>query len=939
MWILICKDFGRGLVEPIYTLDCLGEPPQERLFLRLSHLVDKIGKPIKFVSSTDQENRNVCEVYVGNKFVSSGIANSIESAKQSAAKIALYNLSAWPIKKTVDEKSLKVEIEDARKKLFEICSTEKLRLQSGSSSLLTTSENPVIPDETVMDEDSLNVELEDVKRKLFEICAMEKKTESSSLQTASEKPLTYEVRPTKMDVDEVSPHVEHEDVKGESFKVCSAEKLRSQTKSSSLPTTSKHLLTDEKTQEKVVFDEDSPHVESFKVCSAEKLPSQTKSSSLPTASKNLLTDEKTQEQIVIDEVSPNVEPEVAKGKLSEIFSTKQLQIQIGSSSSSTTFTNPLTYEMTIKRAVDEDIPKGMSLKLSKICADNKWPKPIFSFKDQPGRKNKRRFVCSTKIEIPTVESTFHMKGDRGFKKKQAENSAAYYMIRALESCRVISNLQIYESKDAEEAVASPVISNLQMYESKDAVEAVASPVILNPQIYESEDAVQAVVSPVICSPQMYESKDAVEAVASPVIRKLQMCESKDAVEAMEKILNYSFTNKNLLREALQYKSSNSLLRQRLIFAGEPALSLVFTKHMYITYPKLEPNELEHLRTANISLDRLSRLVVKQGIYRFLIGNVPEQREKIIKFIELMGKEDDPDPYKLVKSPRLLVDIVYSIAGAVYIDVNLDVKRFWEILRVLFEPIPTLDDMRQQQPDIMLTLFCFGYKHGKRVEFRYRKTGNRSTIGEVYLDDKFIACGYPNKCSNIAKMSAAKAALKTLSETMPVEMVMNDYIEYEDAKEKLIGICKDRKWPNPVFSFQSFSKGYVYTVEVETSTEEGTLRVNGFLRKRKKVAENNAASHMIRTLKSSPLSRIVKQLQLQQLTDEKKDRKVQRSLEKKTRQSLDSEANLHSKKRKLESLDENGNLQSLDENENPQPQNSLDESKNPQLHPKKKRKMQ
>lgn len=48
-----------------------------------------------------------------------------------------------------------------------------------------------------------------------------------------------------------------------------------------------------------------------------------------------------------------------------------------------------------------------------------------------------------------------------------------------------------------------------------------------------------------------------------------------------------------------------------------------------------------------------------------------------------GKEDDPFPsYGRRKTPKLLSDLVQSVAGAVYIDMNFDVKRLWEVCFVL-----------------------------------------------------------------------------------------------------------------------------------------------------------------------------------------------------------------------------------------------------------------
>ncbi|CAL9223042.1 unnamed protein product [Arabidopsis halleri] len=732
----------RVLVEPICTLDDLRKQP-ERTYLRLLGLGDKLGKRIEVLYTKAKEGSNihVFEVYLGDLLIACGSSYNIDVAKLNAANKALYELSKiTPIEKIVDEDSLRVEPEDVKRESLEICSTEKLRLQTESSSLPTASENPL--EQTVIDEDSPHLELEDVKRKLFEIC------------------------------------------------------------------------------------------------SPEKLRLQTESSSLPTASENPL------EQTVIDEDSPHVEPEDAKGELTEIYSTRKLQIQTGSSSLPTVSPNPLTYEMTIKQMVDEDgqeEPKDTTRELFQICKNNKWPNPIFSFEEERGPKNEPKFVCSVNIEIPSVESIFHMQGDAKSTKKQAKNSSAYHMIGALKS-----------------SLMSHVKSNLPIEKS------------LDEKISSNES----------CLPH----ERSLEILSSEI--------DSDSVKAVEKILNYSFTNKNILREALTHNSSNLLPFQRLMFVGKAAISLAFANHMYLTYPKLGPKELTMLQNANTCNDRYARVAVKRGICQFLKCNVPTLERQIIEFIKMMGKEDDPDPFRSVKAPKILTDLVESVAGAVYIDVNRDVKRLWEILRGLFEPIYTLDCLRRK-PHPLLTLFCFGYKHGKRIEFKYRECEkssgiNQATITEVYVDDKFIACG--KSCNRAAsKMRAATMALQKLSESMPIEMVMNDSIEYEDSKKTLIEICNERKWPNPIFSVERSSKGFVSSVTIETPTEEGTLYIEGDLKKKKKEAEYNAASHVIRTLKSSPLGLVVRNLKRKQLSLDEEEIVV--------KENKDEEEILHRNKRK------------------------------------------
>ncbi|XP_023637272.1 ribonuclease 3-like protein 3 isoform X2 [Capsella rubella] len=475
-----------------------------------------------------------------------------------------------------------------------------------------------------------------------------------------------------------------------------------------------------------------------------------------TASEKPLADEMRQEEMVIDEDSPHVEHDDAKGKLFEVCYSRKLQIQTGSSSLPTASENMLTYEMTTKQmVVDKDSlnvePEDVKGKLLAICSKNKWPKPIYSVEEQKGPKNEPRFVCSVKIEIPTVEGAFHMKGDLKSKKKQAENSSAHHMIRALDS-----------------SLMTLVISNLQMPKSLDTK---------NPSLVSSDM-------------------------------------DSDSAEALEKILNYSFVNKNLLKDVLTHNGSPF---QRLISVGEPALSLAFMKHLYLTYPKLGPKDLSMLRDANTCNDRCARVAVKKGISELCLRNVQKPEKMITEFIELIGKEDDSDtdPYRSVKAPKTLANLVDAVAGAVYIDVNYNVQRLWEVFRGLFEPIYTLDDLRLQPSPQYATLFRLAHKHGKQIDFRYSKDVDiRKNITEVYLDDIFIASGCA-KHIETSKLLAAEKAVQKLSECMPIKKISDDVsplVEPEDVKRKSFDICSTEK-----FQLQTESSS-IPTASVKPSTD-------------------------------------------------------------------------------------------------------------------------
>ncbi|XP_023637266.1 ribonuclease 3-like protein 3 isoform X2 [Capsella rubella] len=1059
----------RGILEPIYTEDDL-QLQLKPSSLAIFRLADKHGMRIDFrFSKDDDSNKNIVEVYLDDIFIASGCAENIHTAKLLAAAGVLQKLSdCLPIGKIIDEDyldvqtenvkqnpltdemtqekmvidddSIDMELEDVKGKPFEICSTEKLRLRTGSSSFPTTSENPLTEEmkqeQMVIDEDSTHVESDGAKRKLLEICAKKKwsrpifsvqeergpKNEQKFVCSVKIEIPTIEgyfhmkgdVKSKKKQAENSSAFHMIRALKSSTMSLIISnlqmpksldekkENLQMQESSNENKNlhSKKRRTTYEMTPNKMVIGEDSLDVEpenvkgtSLEICSTKKFQTHTGSSSFPTASENPLSDEMTEEQVSIDEDSPHNEPEDVKGKSFEICSPEKLQLQT-------------TKQMVVDKDSLHVEPEDVKGNLVEICANNKWSNPVFSVEEERGPKNEQKFVGSVKIEIPTIEGSYHMKGDVKPKKKQAENSAANHMIRALKSSimsLVISNLQMPKSLDEKNNLHSkkrrttyemtpnkmvtgedsldveledvkgklieicsteklqtqtgsssfPIVSKnplsdeiteeqISIDEDSPHVEPEdvkrksfeicstkklrlqtessslsAAPKNLLTSEMKQEHMVRDVDSShveldkakgkliefcskkkwplpifsveeerepkneqkIVCSVKIQiptiegtflikgdaksKIKQAVNSSAYHMIRaisNLQMpdkinekkesylCGSKkksDSVEGVEKILNYIFTNKGLLNGAL---SQNSYLFERLMFVGEAALKLAFTNHIYLMYPKFDASEMNMLREANTR----NKNVVKHSIYQFFYRKFKLDK-KIKVFSEVGDKENDPVPQS-AKLPKVVSDLVDSVAGAVFIDMNFDVKRLWEIFRGLFEPLDTLDDLRLQ-PQPLCTLFSLGKKHDKHFDFRYKENGNGATKAYVYLDDKFIARGKKKSTRDAAKMSAAKEALQKLSESMPVEINMEEDrldTEIEDAKDKLIKICNKRKWPNPVYSVVNYEQpgGFVCSAMIETPTAEGTLYAKGDRRKLKKTAENSSATHMLRALEFS-----------------------------------------------------------------------------------------
>lgn len=132
---------------------------------------------------------------------------------------------------------------------------------------------------------------------------------------------------------------------------------------------------------------------------------------------------------------------------------------------------------------------------------------------------------------------------------------------------------------------------------------------------------------------------------------------------------------------------------------------------------------------------------------------------------------------------------------------LNVKAFdLQIFRGLLEPIRTLDELqREPQPISMIFQLC--HKHDKRLEIKYLKEG-KSNVAGVYLDDELFGSGSAEN-KDIAKLLAAKEAVRKFSECTPIAMVIDEAsveVELEDAKRKLYEICSKKKWPKPIYRY-------------------------------------------------------------------------------------------------------------------------------------------
>ncbi|KAF8009111.1 hypothetical protein BT93_J0184 [Corymbia citriodora subsp. variegata] len=286
-------------------------------------------------------------------------------------------------------------------------------------------------------------------------------------------------------------------------------------------------------------------------------------------------------------------------------------------------------------------------------------------------------------------------------------------------------------------------------------------------------------------------------------------ERSPSVSAVEAILNYEFKKPALLEEALTHSSiPKAPSYQRLEFLGDKVLNLVAGDHLFRAHPELDQGQLTKLVWVNVNTENLSRVAVRRGLYRFLKKhNVQAMDDAVREFAGAVKEEDDAVAHGgSVKAPKVLADIVESVAAAIYIDVDFDLKRLWVIFRGLLEPIVGPEEL-QQQPQPITTLFEVCQKQGKKLEIRQTKKGS-TNIASVYVDGNFIAsCSSEHK--EIAKLNAARRSLAQLAQSEPINRGMIEIDEFdgpfeiEGAKQKLHELCDKKKWPKPIYRSNSY----------------------------------------------------------------------------------------------------------------------------------------
>lgn len=269
---------------------------------------------------------------------------------------------------------------------------------------------------------------------------------------------------------------------------------------------------------------------------------------------------------------------------------------------------------------------------------------------------------------------------------------------------------------------------------------------------------------VACEPELVTSAFERASVHPNVLRSIN-------IHGLESQLGYVFHNKGLLVEAITHASQQDFeggcCYQRLEFLGDSVLDLLITRHLFSEHPDLPPGVLTDLRSAAVNNNNFAHVSVKHHLHQYLRHGSGALLGQITRFVKAVQehKETKNDPTSLelgVQAPKVLGDLVESIAGAILIDSKFDLEQVWEIMKPLLSPIVTPETL-DLHPLREISELC----HLKGYPIVWKKSTQQGKLViatmEVAVEDNTLIGKGCKTSKKYAKEKAAKEILKQMEE--------------------------------------------------------------------------------------------------------------------------------------------------------------------------------
>ncbi|ESW19460.1 hypothetical protein PHAVU_006G127100 [Phaseolus vulgaris] len=172
------------------------------------------------------------------------------------------------------------------------------------------------------------------------------------------------------------------------------------------------------------------------------------------------------------------------------------------------------------------------------------------------------------------------------------------------------------------------------------------------------------------------------------------------VKFLESQLKYSFRDRSLLVEALTHGSymlpEVPRCYQRLEFLGDSVLDYLITWHLYNKYPGMSPGQLTDMRSASVNNDCYAWCTIKHGLHKHVLHASQELHMHIAVTLDNFEKLSSSSTFGYESEtslPKVLGDILESLAGAILVDSGYDKEVVWQSIRPLLEPLVTPETLK------------------------------------------------------------------------------------------------------------------------------------------------------------------------------------------------------------------------------------------------------
>ncbi|CAL4321992.1 Ribonuclease 3 [Buchnera aphidicola (Protaphis terricola)] len=121
---------------------------------------------------------------------------------------------------------------------------------------------------------------------------------------------------------------------------------------------------------------------------------------------------------------------------------------------------------------------------------------------------------------------------------------------------------------------------------------------------------------------------------------------------IQEVLGYTFTHKNLLKQALTHRSAGSNHNERLEFLGDSILSFVIANALYQHFPSINEGDMSRMRATLVRGNTLAEIA-----YEFDLG----------EYLQLGQGELKSGGFR---RESILANTVEALIGSIYLDSNI-----------------------------------------------------------------------------------------------------------------------------------------------------------------------------------------------------------------------------------------------------------------------------